>query len=101
MLLWQEAYNDAHDFAQRTAARLVANGQAAGVWYEFQGNAAFLMGDFSLAQQYYEAALSQNENDRSGLRSVYLKLSDLYFLMGDPDNERRYRERVYGSLGER
>ncbi len=99
VLLWREAYTEAFEFAQRVAARLEENGQTAGVWFEFQGNAAFLMGDYGLAQQYYEIALS--ENGRTGLRSVYLKLSDLYFLMGDPDKERHYRERVYGSLGER
>jgi len=101
VLLWQEAYNDAHDFAQRTAARLVANGQGAGVWHEFQGNAAFLMGDYNTALQHYETAMTENENDGRKLRSVYLKLSDLYFLLGDPGQERHYRERVYGSLGER
>jgi len=77
------------------------SGQTAGVWHEFQGNAAFLMGDYSQAQQHYETALSENKNDRPKLRSVFLKLSDLYFLLGDSDNERHYRERVYGSLEER
>lgn len=101
VLLWREAYTEALDFAQRIGARLVQNGKTAGIWQELRGNAAFLMGDYSLAQQYYETALSENKNDRAKLRSVYLKLSDLYFLMGDPDNERRYRERVYGSLGEK
>ena len=100
VLLWQEAYSEALDFAQRTGARLAENGQTAGVWHEFQGNAAFLMGDYGLAQQHYENALSNNENDRRKLSSVYLKLSDLYFLLGDVENERRYRERVYGSLAE-
>ena len=101
VLLWREAYSEALEFAQRTGARLVENGQTAGVWHEFQGNAAFLMGDYGLAQQHYENALSKNKNDRRKLSSVYLKLSDLYFLMGDPENERHYRERVYGSLGEK
>jgi hypothetical protein len=57
------------------------------------------MGDYGLAKQHYENALSKN--NRRQLSSVYLKLSDLYFLMGDPQNERHYRERVYGSLGEK
>ena len=101
VLLWREAYSEALEFAQRTGARLVENGQSAGVWHEFQGNAAFLMGDYGLAKQHYENALSKNKNDRRKLSSVYLKLSDLYFLMGDPQNERHYRERVYGSLEEK
>ncbi len=101
VLLWREAYAEAFDFAQGIGARLAENGQAAGLWHELQGNAAFLMGYYSLAQQHYETALSENQNDGSKLRSVYLKLSDLHFLMGDADEERRYRERVYGGLGER
>jgi len=56
------------------------------------------MGDYDLARQHYDTALRENEGDHPTLRSVYLKLSDLYFLMGDSDKERHYRERVYGSL---
>jgi hypothetical protein len=32
------------------------------------------------------------------MHSVYLKQSELAFSMGDVDNERYYREQVYGSL---
>ncbi|TCK18420.1 hypothetical protein DFR30_1698 [Thiogranum longum] len=100
VLLWREAYTEAFNFAQRMADGLAGHGRSAGVWLEFQGNAAFLMGDYGLAEQRYESALEQNSTDRAGSGSVYLKLSDLYFLIGDAENERHYRELVYGSLDE-
>ena len=99
LLLWRDAYTEALEFAQRVITTLEQETGTAGVWYEFEGNAAFLLGDHELALDAYERALDANEGVRSRVHSVYLKLSDLSFVMGDPDNERYYREQVYGGLG--
>ena len=98
LLLWRDAYAAAFDFAQRVAMHLDKKTGSVGVWYEFMGNAAFLKGDYEQALDAYELALGANEAIPSRLHSVYLKLSDLFFKMGDVENERYYREQVYGSL---
>jgi len=98
LLLWRDAFLEAQQFAQQVAAALERDKGSAGVWYELIGNAAFLTGDNELALDYYELALSDSEHNRSRRHSVYLKLSDLFHLIGDPENERYYREQVYGSL---
>jgi hypothetical protein len=82
------------------AAHLEGKTGSAGVWYEFMGNAAFLKGDYGAALDNYEQALIAHEDIPSRLHSIYLKLSDLSFKMGDVENERYYREQVYGSLVE-
>jgi tetratricopeptide (TPR) repeat protein len=100
LLLWRDAYTEALEFAQRVATHLERKTGSAGVWYEFMGNAAFLLGDYELALDNYELALGANEAIQSRVYSVYLKLSDLFFTMGDVENERYYREQVYGSLAQ-
>ena len=100
LLLWRDDYAEALEFAQRVAAQLERKSGSAGVWYELQGNAAFLLGDYQLALDDYELALAASKATPSRVCSVYLKLSDLAFTMGDANNERHYREQVYGSLAE-
>jgi tetratricopeptide (TPR) repeat protein len=100
LLLWRDDYAGALEFARRVAAHVERKTGSAGVWYEFQGGAAFLLGDYQLALDDYELALTANKANSSRVCSVYLKLSDLAFTMGDADNERHYREQVYGSLME-
>jgi tetratricopeptide (TPR) repeat protein len=98
LLLWRDAFFEAQQFAQQVAGILERENGSAGVWYEFIANAAFLAGDNELALDYYELALSDSEHNHARSHSVYLKLSDLFHLIGDPKNERYYREQVYGSL---
>ena len=98
LLLWRDATAEAMQFARQVAGNLERGGGSAGIWYEFIGNAAFLSGDNERALDYYELALEASEHDRARSHSVYLKLSDLFHLVGDPENERYYREQVYGSL---
>jgi hypothetical protein len=98
LLLWRAAYAEALDFAARVAEHLEGQGRPAGAWYELQGNAAFLMDDYDRALEAYEAALDQSGGNPY---SVYLKLSDVFFRTGDYENERYYRELVYGSLAGR
>ncbi len=100
LLLWRDAYAEALEFAQRVATRLELKTGSAGVWYEFMGNAAFLLGDYEQALDNYELALGANKDILSRVHSVFLKLSDLSFIMGDAENERYYREQVYGSLAQ-
>ena len=100
LLLWRDAHAEALEFAQQVARHLEQKTGSAGVWYEFMGNAAFLMGDYEQALDNYELALGSNKDFPSRMHSVFLKLSDLTFTMGDVENERYYRELVYGSLAE-
>ena len=67
------------------------------VWRERLGDAAFLSGNIQGARERYEASLAGHP--RPG--SVWLKLSDVYFKLGDLEKERVFRERVYGSLREK
>lgn len=98
LLLWREGYFEALEFARLVAAALERHDMPSGSWYEFQGNAAFLAGDYSTALQAYEEALNRGHHNP---RSVYLKLSDVFFRLADYDNERYYRELIYGSLSDR
>ena len=58
---------------------------------------AFLSGNIQGALQWYEASLGQQKR----VTSVLLKLSDVYFRLGDLERERGYRELIYGSLRDR
>jgi hypothetical protein len=98
LLMWRDAFFEAQQFAQQVAGTLEQESGSAGIWYEFIANAAFLAGDNQQALDYYELALSDSEHNRARSHSVYLKLSDLFYLVGDRENERYYREQVYGSL---
>lgn len=100
LLLWRDAYTEAYEFAQQVATQLENKTGSAGVWYEFKGNAAFLGGDYDQALDDYEQALSANDDFPARIHSVYLKLSDLAFKVGNAEQERHYREQVYGSLAE-
>jgi hypothetical protein len=46
------------------------------------------------AHHLYEESMKENVNNTS----VLLKLSDVYFLLGDLEKEQIYREKVYGTL---
>jgi len=94
-LLWKGDSARAEAFAES----MLAHGSAAerSLWREHLGDAAFLTGDIQRARSYYEASLAQHPRPRS----VWLKLSDVYFKLGDLEQERAFRERVYGSLRER
>jgi len=95
LLLWRDDYYEAQDFARRIGKVLDQHGLPAGMWHEFQGNAAFLSGDYSAALLAYQNALNSGYDKP---QSVYLKLSDVFFRLADYENERYYRELVYGSL---
>ena len=52
--------------------------------------------DFAAALQRYQESLTADP-DRSTAR-LYQKIADAYFRLGDFENERVYREKVYGYL---
>jgi len=90
--LWKGDAARAEAFAESMLAR--ASASDASLWRERLGDAAFLTGDIQRARGYYDASLAEHPRPRS----VWLKLSDVYFKLGDLEQERTYRERVYGAL---
>ncbi len=94
VLLWQQRVGEALDYAARMVERYRALDLRAGAWLERQGDALFRLGDYDGARLRYEESLSE----QGDLRTVFTKLSDVHFKLGDLDGERRYREKVYGSL---
>ena len=61
---------------------------------ECAGDVAVLAGDWRTALNEYTRALaSQGET-----RPLLLKLADAYFLAGDLEHEKAFRERIYGTL---
>jgi tetratricopeptide (TPR) repeat protein len=94
VLIWREQYDAARAFADRMVDHLRAMQIPAGAWLERRGDALFWRGDVRGAGQSYEEALTTLADPAP----VYAKLSDVYFALGDSEAERRYREKVYGSL---
>lgn len=83
-LLWKGDFTRAASFAEKMA------------WPELTGDALFLSGSPSQARPFYEAALKADPN-------AYwpnVKLADVFFALGDTANEKRFREKIYGRLGE-
>lgn len=95
VLLWKNQAADAGRFARRMADRYEALGIPSSRWYERMGDAAFLLGNFAMALERYEKGLKGHEQSPG----ILVKLSDVYFRLGDLDNERLYREKIYGSIG--
>ena len=93
-LLWKGDSIDAERFANTMLAQGIGSEQS--LWRERLADAAFLAGDMERARELYEASLAGHPRPSS----VWLKLSDVYFKLGDLEKERAFRERVYGSLRE-
>jgi tetratricopeptide (TPR) repeat protein len=91
-LLWKGESVKAEAFAESRLAHGPDSAQA--LWREHLGDAAFLTGNIERARDRYEASLDQHPRPSS----VWLKLSDVYFKLGDYEKERTFRERVYGGL---
>lgn len=94
VLLWQHRADEALDYATRMVDRYRLLEVPAGVWLERQGDALFRLGDYDGARGRYEESLQE----RGHRPTLFTKLSDVHFKLGDLDGERRYREKVYGSL---
>jgi len=98
LLLWRGDYAQAYDFASKTVGALESRKVRAVSWRLLQANAAFLMNDLDLALSLYEQVLSEADNMPGITASAFLKMSDVFFKKGDIDQERVYREFVYGTL---
>jgi tetratricopeptide (TPR) repeat protein len=94
-LLWKRDSSKAEAFANTMLARGPESEQS--LWRERLGDAAFLTGNVPWARDCYEASLAGHPRPSS----VWLKLSDVYFKLGDLEKEHSFRERVYGALRER
>ncbi len=96
VLLWENKTDQAEQFARAMIDRETLQSRKS-IWIERLGDTAFMSGDFGSALRQYEESLG-TDGDRRETR-ILLKLSDVYFRLGDVDQERRYRELVYGQLG--
>jgi tetratricopeptide (TPR) repeat protein len=94
VLLWKKQEEDAERFAQRMVDRYEALGVRGSRWHERMGDCAFLLGNLSLALERYEKSLKEQEQNAE----ILLKLSDVYFRLGDLENEKVYREKIYGAI---
>ncbi|HXH28216.1 MAG TPA: tetratricopeptide repeat protein [Candidatus Polarisedimenticolia bacterium] len=94
VLLWKGSYQEAERYALRMAARLHELALPDTRWTERAGDAAFFMKDLAAARRRYESAL----RDRPGNTLLFEKLADVAYLEGDLPLERRYREKVFGTL---
>lgn len=97
VLLWQEKNEEAAIFADRMIERLELLAVPTSIWLERRGDAAFYMKDYNTAEKFYTKSLSEKEEIKTD-RALYEKLSDVYYLTGNYDQERLYREKIYGSL---
>jgi tetratricopeptide (TPR) repeat protein len=94
VLLWQKRYADARDYASRMTLLMRRMELPEGRWVERAGDAAFYDGEYLDARSRYEETLKLLPDPAP----VYLKLSDVHFMLGDLELERAYREKIYGSL---
>ncbi len=94
VLLWQSRHDEAARYAERMSTRMKELGLSPGRWIERQGDASFYAGDYSAALDSYRTALPQLQHPASAL----LKLSDVHFKLGNLDEERAYRQKIYGTL---
>jgi tetratricopeptide (TPR) repeat protein len=93
VLLWQGRFDDAARLARELATHASEPG-ARLRWREREGDAVVFGGDYARAREIYAGVAERPGAPTSAL----LKLSDVHFALGDHDAERRYRERVYGTL---
>lgn len=93
VLLWKTEYAEAARYAERVASRLASIGVDASYWRERAGDAELLGGRTSAARAHYRAVRAKD-----GDWSITAKLADVAHLEGDAAEERRLREKLYGSL---
>ena len=94
VLLWQKRYQEALRYAGDMAELLRKMQLSPSRWIEREGDAAFYRGDHPAALQFYEESLE----GRKKPNPIFLKLSDVHFKLGNLEEERDYREKIYGRL---
>jgi hypothetical protein len=97
VLLWQKQTGAAAQFAGRMVDRYRMLGIEPSSWIEKIGDAAFMQADLSEALRRYAQILGAEQAHAEP--RILQKISDVYFRLGDLEQERLYRERVYGRLG--
>ena len=97
VLLWQGAMEEAAEYARHRQERARLMGLEPSRWFEREADVRFWSGDVEGARRLYEETLEKHPH----LTSVLLKLSDVYFQLGDFERERFYREAIYGRLVEK
>lgn len=97
VLLWRGEYARARDYAAAIEGRFHEMQLPAGRWAERLGDAEFFGGNVKAALGSYREALKV-AGDRTLLHE---KLADACFRLGDVEQERLWREKVYGSLRQR
>ena len=87
LLLWQREFHQALQLAVQMSSK-------DSTWFEKVGDAHMFLKDPTSSLKWYGQARAADP----GAVSVLLKLSDVYFLLGDLEKERFYREAIYGAL---
>lgn len=98
VLIWRQKYIEAMTYAESVTRALQQKKYPVALWFEYQGSAALFAKRYDLAERYYYQAMADQLTLMQSTSSVVLKLSDLYFLTGDMQRERWFRETVYGRL---
>lgn len=94
VLLWQRSFDRAQLYAAKMVDRFRRLRLSPWLWLEREGDAAFHAQAYREARRFYEESM----NEKSDNTSVFLKLSDVYFVFGDLEKEQSYREKVFGTL---
>ena len=94
LLIWTGRHNEALEYAKEMTRYLERNELQSTLWHTRIGDSYFVSGDYTYALQKYQQALEKSVYKAS----LYKKISDIAFIQGDAQMERRYREMVYGSL---
>ena len=98
VLLWQERFEHARDYALALADLLERVQLPGAAWRERAGDAAFHGGDDQRARELYERCFEQATPKGSDAGRLMLKLADVHYRQGNLAEERRLREAIYGSL---
>ncbi len=93
-LLWQKRFDESLSFAGDVTEMLAQNDMVSPLWLERAADAAFFSKQYRSAERLYKRVLEESRHRVSAL----MKLSDVYFLQGQHDQERRIRESIYGAL---
>ena len=92
MLLFSGSPLAARQFALEMVDHLRANTLPELLWQEKVADAAFMLGAYDEAEKIYREIVD--------VAPILGKLSDVYFMLGNVELERAYREIIYGSLTE-
>lgn len=94
ILLLQGKNDEARSFAVRMAAYFRKIGLPDAGWWERKGDAEFFAGKYQKARKSYQKVLKERRESSF----LILKLSDVHFQLGNLRRERKYREKIYGTL---